>query len=99
MITVAYDLNMKGYPAPLSAIQPHLCHITEITLDRADNTAATLSTNLGYHLQMMGDYAAARPITPGRWRFMKRSWGRSIPILNPPGTRAVKSPAYFFSNF
>ena len=59
MITVAYDFNMKGYPAPLLTLQVHLRHITNAALERIDATAATLANNLGYHLRMIGALAAS----------------------------------------
>jgi tetratricopeptide (TPR) repeat protein len=57
----AYRLNEAGYPGPLLAWQSHLRHVTAAALLRKDERATTLSTNLGYHLQMLGDYAGARP--------------------------------------
>ena len=62
MRDVSYDLGKKGIPAPLLALQPHLRHITAVALVRGDEQAATLANNLGYHLNMIGDYAAARPL-------------------------------------
>jgi tetratricopeptide (TPR) repeat protein len=41
---------------------PHLRHITDAALERADAQAAALATNLGYCLNMIADYAAARPL-------------------------------------
>jgi tetratricopeptide (TPR) repeat protein len=61
MISVASDLNTKGIPAPLLALQPHLRHITDVAQQRADEPAARLCNALGYHLEMIGDYAGARP--------------------------------------
>jgi tetratricopeptide (TPR) repeat protein len=63
MINAAYDLNMKGIPAPLLPLLPHLRHATDEALKREDEQAATLANNLGYCLNdMLADYAAARPL-------------------------------------
>lgn len=61
MTYTAYDLNMKGIPAPLLALATHLRHITEIALQRGDEQAATLASNLGFYLKMIGDYSGAKP--------------------------------------
>jgi hypothetical protein len=60
MNSTAYDLNMKGIPAPLLPLLPHLRHTTDEALKREDKQTATLANNLGYCLDMLGDYAAAR---------------------------------------
>jgi len=56
----ANQLNNAGYPAALLALQPHLRRVTDAALVRADERAAGLCNTLGYHLQAIGDYAAAR---------------------------------------
>ena len=61
IIRVASDLNDKAIPAPMLAILPHLRHISDVALERADEQSATLAANLGYCLStMFADYAAAR---------------------------------------
>jgi tetratricopeptide (TPR) repeat protein len=62
VIKQAYADNMSGYPQQLLSWQSHLRHVTDAALPRADETAANLATNLGYHLNAMGDYAGARPL-------------------------------------
>jgi tetratricopeptide (TPR) repeat protein len=62
IIDIAYDLNMKGYPEPLLAIQSHVRVVTEAALPRNDARVATLCTNLGYHLKMISDYSGAKPL-------------------------------------
>ena len=61
LLTEAQRLNNAGYPAPLLAWQRHLRAVTDAVLARADERAAGLCNSLGYHLQMIGDYPAARP--------------------------------------
>ncbi len=61
MLTEANILNNAGYPAPLVALQTHLRHITDTALPKRDATAAALANTLGYHLDTIADYAAARP--------------------------------------
>ena len=57
----ANRLNNAGYPAPLLAWQTHLRHVTDSARTREDETAAGLCNELGFHLQMIADYAGARP--------------------------------------
>ena len=56
----ANRLNNAGFPAPLLAWQPHLRHVTDIALPRADELSADLGNTLGYHLYMVGIYAEAQ---------------------------------------
>lgn len=61
MIDVAYELNTKGYPAELVKLQPHLRFVANSAIEGNDERAATLLSNLGYHLGAIADYANARP--------------------------------------
>jgi tetratricopeptide (TPR) repeat protein len=54
-------VNSGGYPGPVLAWQPHLRAVTDAARARADERAAALCSSLGYHLEMIGDYAGARP--------------------------------------
>ncbi len=76
MIRRAFDLNDQGIPAPLLALQLHLRHITEAALGRSDDTTATLATNLGFFLQMIGNYA-------GAWSYYKRALQIREAVLGP----------------
>jgi hypothetical protein len=51
----------EGYPAPLLILQPHLRVATDSAQERDDEQAALLCNQLGYYLQMIGEYAEARP--------------------------------------
>jgi len=57
----ARRLNAAGVPGPLLAWQPHLRHLTEMAAPRGDEMGTDLCNSMGYHLDMVGDYAAARP--------------------------------------
>ena len=57
----ANRLNNAGVPGPLLAWQVHLRHVTDRAASRADERAAGLCNTLGFHLNMVGDYAAAKP--------------------------------------
>jgi tetratricopeptide (TPR) repeat protein len=61
LLAEANRLNNAGFPEPLLAWQPHLYAVTNVALAREDERAAALCNTLGYHLDMIGDYAAARP--------------------------------------
>ena len=61
LLAEADRLNNAGIPGPLLAWQPHLRAVTEIAQRRETTNAAGLCNTLGYHLQMIGDYPAARP--------------------------------------
>ena len=61
LLTAANRLNNAGVPGPLLTWQSHLRHITDVVHSQADEQAAGLCNELGFHLQMMGDSAAARP--------------------------------------
>lgn len=62
MISRAYAQNMAGFPAALQAWDAHLHVVTNNALQREDKQASTLALNLGYYLDMNGDYAAAHPL-------------------------------------
>ncbi|MCL4871435.1 MAG: tetratricopeptide repeat protein, partial [Anaerolineae bacterium] len=62
VINEAYRLNMAGYPRALLPWQGQLWYVTEQALPREDSLAAALANNLGFHLQDLGEYAAARPL-------------------------------------
>jgi len=76
MRSIAAEMNDKGIPAPLLALQPHLRHITDVAQQRTDEPAARLCNTLGYHLDMIGDYAAARP-------YYERALAISEQVLGP----------------
>ncbi|WP_161569202.1 CHAT domain-containing protein [Candidatus Oscillochloris fontis] len=62
LIDHADQLNATGYPAAMDTIVAHLRYATDHTVGRNDDRAASLCNALGYHLDMRGDYAAARPL-------------------------------------
>jgi tetratricopeptide (TPR) repeat protein len=57
----AARLNKAGYPAPLLAWQSHLRAVTDAAFQREGEQAARLCNELGRHLDIIGDYAGARP--------------------------------------
>ncbi len=57
----ANRINNTALPGPLLEWQTHLRHITDAVKDRNDEQAARLCNALGFHLVMIGDYAAAKP--------------------------------------
>jgi tetratricopeptide (TPR) repeat protein len=56
-----WSLNWTGHRAPLRAWQAHLRAVTDVARKREDERAARLCNALGDHLNMIGDYAGARP--------------------------------------
>jgi tetratricopeptide (TPR) repeat protein len=79
VIDLAYEQNMAGYPAALRAWDVHLRHVTQAALEREDNQAVTLATNLGYYLKMSGDLAGARPYHERALAIRERVLGRDHP--------------------
>jgi tetratricopeptide (TPR) repeat protein len=61
MLTVASKVNAGSDPRPLLTVQPHLRAVADAARNRTDEQAILLCNSLGYHLQMMGDYAGAQP--------------------------------------
>ncbi len=61
MLSTGNRLSQGGHKAPLLALQPHLRAVTEEAQQRVDEQAAKLCSTMGYHLNMLGDYAGARP--------------------------------------
>ena len=61
LLLQANRLNNAGYPAPLLAWQPHLRFVTDKALAREGENAAALANTLGFHLNSVADYAAAKP--------------------------------------
>ncbi|WP_374687571.1 tetratricopeptide repeat protein [Promineifilum sp.] len=74
--SLAYQQNMTGDPGPLHAWVLHLRYVTDAAFDHEDKTAATLCTNLGYHLKLVGDL-------PGTRRYYERALAISERILGP----------------
>ena len=90
LISTASDLNMRGIPAPLLPLLPHLRHVTvvalrredaqAVALRREDAQAATLANNLGYGLNnMLADYASARPLYERALDITERVLGPTTP--------------------
>jgi hypothetical protein len=61
LLDEANRLNNAGVPGPLLAWQGHLRYVTDTLKDQASEQAGGLCNTLGFHLQMVGEYAAARP--------------------------------------
>ena len=61
MHSEAHRINWGGDPRPLLTWRVHLRHVTDHALLRSDERAAALATQLGYHLQISGDLAGAKP--------------------------------------
>jgi len=57
---MANEANQSGLPARMLPLLPHLRQAAA-TAESDSELAATLYTNIGYHLQMVADYAGARP--------------------------------------
>ncbi|MCS6938606.1 MAG: tetratricopeptide repeat protein, partial [Roseiflexus sp.] len=62
VIDAAYAANASGAPAQMAPLLPHLRFLAEAARARNDEWAATLFNEYGIYLQMVGDYAAARPL-------------------------------------
>jgi tetratricopeptide (TPR) repeat protein len=50
----------KGIPAPLSAIQAHLRHVTDVAQKRDDRHTSDLCAIMGRYLRLVGSYTAAQ---------------------------------------
>ena len=61
LLTAANRINHAGLPGPLLLWQSHLRHITDTMQSQTDEQAASLCNELGFHFNMIGDSAAARP--------------------------------------
>jgi len=59
--TVGNLLN-EGYPTRLLGLLPHLRSVTDVARQREDEQAALLCNQLAYYLQMVGEYAQAKPL-------------------------------------
>ncbi|NJL05715.1 MAG: tetratricopeptide repeat protein [Chloroflexaceae bacterium] len=62
MENVSFVYNAASDPSQLRPYQTHLRHITDVALQRKDEQAASLANNLGYHLNLIGDYETARTL-------------------------------------
>jgi tetratricopeptide (TPR) repeat protein len=60
VLSEASRLNGEGYPAPLLAWQPHLREVAEHAAEAQTDSAGGLLNALGYHLNMIADYAGAK---------------------------------------
>ena len=89
LINAAYHYNETGYPSAMQPIAMHLRYATDRTAGRDDERAARLCHNLAYHLKMVGDYAAARPLLERALTITEQALGPSHPdtaqsLNNPP---------------
>ena len=102
---IANVINAAGYPALMQPILAHLRHATERALERADEPAATLGNNLGFYLQMLGDYATAWPLYERALAIREQVLGLQHPdtarslnnlalLLNDQGDAAAARPLY-----
>jgi tetratricopeptide (TPR) repeat protein len=62
LLGVVGRLIDEGYPGPLLILQLHLRVVTDSAQERGDEQAALLCNQLGYYLQMIGEYAEAQPL-------------------------------------
>jgi hypothetical protein len=62
LLEVVGNLIDEGYPGPLLILQLHLRVVTDSAQEREDEQAALLCNQLGYYLQMIGEYAEAQPL-------------------------------------
>jgi tetratricopeptide (TPR) repeat protein len=62
MAAIAAELNDSGVPGAMLPFQPHLRALVAGALGRRDALAAALAHELGNHLRIMGDMAAARQL-------------------------------------
>ncbi len=60
VVQAASTINQAGYPRPLLAWQEHLRYVAGVAAERADERAGWLWNELGYHLDLAGDYGGAR---------------------------------------
>lgn len=60
VIEKARKLNKAGYPAPLLTLQGQLRYVTERAVARESEWAGRLLNELGYHLNMIAEYAETR---------------------------------------
>lgn len=76
LLREANRLNNAGYPRHLLDLQPHLRFVVEAAFDREDEGAARLCSELGFHLQSIGDY-------PGAQHYIERDLAISEKVLGP----------------
>lgn len=79
LISAAYQINTAGYPTAMQPIYIHLRYVTDAAMNRTDDLAATLCGNLGYHLQMIGDYVGAQPYFERTLAIDERVYGSDHP--------------------
>ncbi len=75
----AYRINNAGLPAPLTAWQAHLRWLADAAEQRLSKAAGPLSNRLGYHLNMIGDYAGARVVSERALRIDEATLGPDHP--------------------
>jgi Tfp pilus assembly protein PilF len=76
MLTTARRLNAAGDPRPLLALEVHLRAVTDAAQRREDTQAAWLCNELGFHLDVVGQYAEAR-------RYYERALAIREQVLGP----------------
>jgi len=75
----ARRINEEGYPAPLRAWFPHLRALAEAADRQNKKQVGSLFNNLGYHLDMIGDYAGARAMYERALKIVERDFGAQHP--------------------
>lgn len=61
ILDAAWRVNNAGYPLAMQPLLAHLRHTTDSALARADERAAALSNEQGFHLKAAGDLVSAQP--------------------------------------
>jgi tetratricopeptide (TPR) repeat protein len=78
---VVNRLNQAGNPAPVLIIQPHLRVVTMRAFARQDLLAARLCSVLDYHLTLVGDFRAARPLSERALKIREQILGPDHPEI------------------
>ena len=106
-VRAAYDArrDTADYLAPLDDLLLHLRHVTETALRRDDEQAALLANRLGYYLNQIADYTAARPLLEQALAIHEQTLGPMHPntasslnnlaeLLKTQGDYAAAQPLY-----
>jgi tetratricopeptide (TPR) repeat protein len=79
LLNEANRINNSGLPAGLIAWQPHLRFVTDRAMEKEDETGAEFSNTLGFHLDSIGDFQAARPYYEKALEIRKKVLGEEHP--------------------
>ncbi|MEW5871000.1 MAG: tetratricopeptide repeat protein [Chloroflexota bacterium] len=79
LVDLSYEANASGFPARFTPLRPHIARVADLAVKQGLEKAAALLGNLGFHLQAVADYQAARPYYEQALAIRRQALGEAHP--------------------